>query len=604
LSDVNKETFIGKDYYNPRVAAPSALHKWEEDQFDRNVHPRMPWQDVQILVDGEAAKDVALNFIQRWNVCSVRRQGYDSIIIPDFLTSDKQPGWPGDLVVYVDKAVEVAAADWNGLSDPYVVVTCRQDRGCSCGFIPERRGHNKSIVIKTTLNPVWNTSFVFPNLLSQGPMTFTFEVYDSDFNTVGSVTRLLGLTDRKKKVSELDDFLGKVEMKIDMNTLLGRPVATFQESMMSRDLKKRVKGTLHFGFSYAHPYPLTKITVPNTIPNVKVQVLRSISHWSCGASGYEDSLYSQYLRLISEAKHYIYIESQFFISSTATTSSSSSPVVNQIANYLIDRITQAIEKKETFRVIIIVPLHPEGSMLDSTTQAVFYWQARTLRGNGEHSFFGKLHRRFPDMTEEDLEKYVVFYSLYQKDKLNQSWVSEQIYVHTKLIITDDQEMIIGSQNINDRSMSGTRDSELGVYVHHDPNQVNAVLGGKSVQVSSFVRAFRLRLWKEHLGLHQMDFQQIIQNYGDAICNEVYVDRWLEVARKNTETFGKCFPYMPKDVTTKLSQYRSAVAGGQFARYVECLEDGSIQGTLILHPTRFLADSLEELRHAISDHLFQ
>ena len=27
----------------------------------------------------------------------------------------------GDLIVYVDKALGVAAADWNGLSDPYVI---------------------------------------------------------------------------------------------------------------------------------------------------------------------------------------------------------------------------------------------------------------------------------------------------------------------------------------------------------------------------------------------------------------------------------------------------------------------------------------------------
>lgn len=57
--------FSGKDYYNPSVSPPSKLDEVQFDQFDRSKNPRMPWQDVHIAVEGEAAKDVALNFIQR-----------------------------------------------------------------------------------------------------------------------------------------------------------------------------------------------------------------------------------------------------------------------------------------------------------------------------------------------------------------------------------------------------------------------------------------------------------------------------------------------------------------------------------------------------------
>lgn len=35
--------------------------------LDRTEKPRMPWQDVQCLVTGLAAYDVARNFIERWN---------------------------------------------------------------------------------------------------------------------------------------------------------------------------------------------------------------------------------------------------------------------------------------------------------------------------------------------------------------------------------------------------------------------------------------------------------------------------------------------------------------------------------------------------------
>eukprot|EP00026_Physarum_polycephalum_P001626 Phypoly_transcript_01628.p1 GENE.Phypoly_transcript_01628~~Phypoly_transcript_01628.p1 ORF type:complete len:834 (-),score=126.09 Phypoly_transcript_01628:740-3241(-) len=55
----------GQDYRNPFI-----------EKAERNLHPRMPWHDVQIGIDGEAAHDVAINFIQRWNANdnSLKRQ--------------------------------------------------------------------------------------------------------------------------------------------------------------------------------------------------------------------------------------------------------------------------------------------------------------------------------------------------------------------------------------------------------------------------------------------------------------------------------------------------------------------------------------------------
>ena len=39
-------------------------------------------------------------------------------------------------------------------------------------------------------------------------------------------------------------------------------------------------------------------------------------------------------------------------------------------------------------------------------------------------------------------------------------MTEQIYVHSKLMIVDDDVVVMGSANINDRSMRGSRDSEV------------------------------------------------------------------------------------------------------------------------------------------------
>lgn len=49
------------------------------------------------------------------------------------------------------------------------------------------------------------------------------------------------------------------------------------------------------------------------------QVVRSVGNWSigCHSENTEFSIHIAYLQLISQAKHYIYIENQFFISSVA-----------------------------------------------------------------------------------------------------------------------------------------------------------------------------------------------------------------------------------------------------------------------------------------------
>ena len=51
-----------------------------------------------------------------------------------------------------------------------------------------------------------------------------------------------------------------------------------------------------------------------------------------------------------------------------------------------------------------------------------------------------------------------------------------IYVHSKLMIVDDSAVIVGSANINQRSMAGSRDTELAVLAHQ-PTQTLLTRGG-------------------------------------------------------------------------------------------------------------------------------
>ena len=58
--------------------------------------------------------------------------------------------------------------------------------------------------------------------------------------------------------------------------------------------------------------------------------------------------------------------------------------------------------------------------------------------------------------------YLAVFGLRTHALINNTPVTEMIYVHSKIMIVDDHFALIGSANINDRSLIGYRDSELAV----------------------------------------------------------------------------------------------------------------------------------------------
>ena len=73
-----------------------------------------------------------------------------------------------------------------------------------------------------------------------------------------------------------------------------------------------------------------------------------------------------------------------------------------------------------------------------------------------------------------------------------------IYVHSKMMITDDVYIIAGSANINQRSMDGTRDTEIAVGCRQDEVGLDNPFGD--------VCAFRKSLFTEHFVGWRKEFE--------------------------------------------------------------------------------------------------
>ncbi|KAB5539385.1 hypothetical protein GE09DRAFT_317096 [Coniochaeta sp. 2T2.1] len=235
----------------------------------------------------------------------------------------------------------------------------------------------------------------------------------------------------------------------------------------------------------------------------EMQILRSASTWSLGIDDTESSIQSAYVKMIEDSEHFVYIENQFFITSTETLNNK---MVNRIGDALVERAIRAHEKDEDWRAVILIPLMPgfqnEVNTQDGTSiRLILQCQYRSIC-RGEHSIQGRLKAAGIEM-----EDYIQFFSLRQWGKIgNNLLTTEQLYIHAKVIVVDDRVALIGSANINERSMLGNRDSECAAIVR-DTDMLWSTMAGKPYRVGRFAHTLRLRLMREHLGL---DVDEILE----------------------------------------------------------------------------------------------
>jgi phospholipase D1/2 len=61
-----------------------------------------------------------------------------------------------------------------------------------------------------------------------------------------------------------------------------------------------------------------------------------------------------------------------------------------------------------------------------------------------------------------------------------NYVTEELYIHAKLLIADDRIVIMGSANLNDRSQCGDRDSEIAL-ITEDKDMIPSRMNGQPVR---------------------------------------------------------------------------------------------------------------------------
>ncbi|KAG9016332.1 Phospholipase D1 [Tulasnella sp. 427] len=249
----------------------------------------------------------------------------------------------------------------------------------------------------------------------------------------------------------------------------------------------------------APDFKITELNDQGLTGTCEIQICRSAGPWSLGtATRIEHSIQNAYLkgRSIELSEHFVYIENQFFITSTVV---NDIPVENNIGDALVHRIIRAHREKTPWRACIVIPLLPGFTFpIDhndaSSIRLIVELQNRSIC-RGPHSIFSRLRKEGIEPND-----YISFFSLRGWGKLdNSSLTTEQVYIHAKIMIVDDRVAIIGSANINERSMRGDRDSELACVVR-DTDMLDSRMAGKPFKVGRFAHTLRIRLMREHVGI--------------------------------------------------------------------------------------------------------
>lgn len=318
----------------------------------------------------------------------------------------------------------------------------------------------------------------------------------------------------------------------------------------------------------------------------------------------DDILRSLHL-LISKAEHYIYIENQFFVSAFGESSippdSELSPVAdklnpkfdswatrllpdndmpqNPVAEWLGDRIKRVVfsNMKQPFHVYIVLPVYPEGRLDDPAIVAQIHLTRQSLVF-GSHSLLNRIRRSlwvrqqleaqaiprrewcrriaeleaqcgkaYTDIPLNACDEYVTLINLRDHAQLNGMAVTEQIYVHSKLMIVDDRYVLVGSANINDRSLLGDRDSELAVLIADTEHGYTDLDGsGITVPYRRFARELRQKAWRKWLGSASGECAEAL----DKPALKAGWEKIQAIASANTDAYGKAFNYIPKDYITQ------------------------------------------------------
>jgi phospholipase D1/2 len=301
----------------------------------------------------------------------------------------------------------------------------------------------------------------------------------------------------------------------------------------------------------------------------------------------QTSIRDAMMNCIRAAQAFIYIENQFFMSDCgADERGTACPSTNPIIRELAGAIAKAIYASRPFHVYLVLPEHPEGHMEEDGTRSQTWWALQGVK-RANNSLINRINATLvaknsrswgigaANSNEEvrlqlashgmvnDWRKYLTVLNLRNYGSTGQNVVTEMVYVHSKLMIVDDAVAIIGSANINDRSLNGNGDTEIAAVVIDTRGAAMTDVGGGTRCITRhFAGDLRKQLWRKHLGMLVDQKTTGVQNQG--VPHGIDIDKPLEsltmqgiqaLASGNRAAYNDVFVHTARDSYGTLTEGR-------------------------------------------------
>lgn len=399
---VHNEVFPGQDFNNNRIMDFHTVDDWKQNELSKLEHGRMPWHDVAMGVIGPCVYDIAEHFVLRWNF--VKRDKYKRDEEYDWLTMTGRTGDIEDLIGVQRPKHPVGDYVHHPLSP-----------------LEHKRGNPRQG--RLTRNDEQAGAGAHQGKYLQGDDEF-FDAnegldehgYREDQHRRPDAWLEDHAQSFRRPHLHTDKSLPQLPNEAMENT---EPSKQEHEKMTGNDPAKEgtvsASGGVH---EKSQGYRSDLAGKYNTIGGhgtMHAQIVRSSADWSSGILT-EQSIQNAYCQVIRDAKHYVYIENQFFITATGD---HQSPVHNLIGKAIVDACLSAHKEGRKFKVIIVIPCIPgfAGDLRDEAaagTRAIMDYQYKSIC-RGENSIFGRLKAE-----DVDPSKYVFIFNLRSYDRINKT----------------------------------------------------------------------------------------------------------------------------------------------------------------------------------------
>lgn len=596
LSDGKDTIFPGQDYSNARIRDNYDVHNASLEVIDRKSYPRMPWHDISVQISGSAARDAARHFIERWNfikTSKAKQREKLPFLMPQGETSTDRAKLETEGTCQVQ--VLRSSSEWSsGVEKENSVYTAYIDSiGKAQRFIyienqffvsaaygdPNYTVKNKiakALVDRILLAAKHNSPFKVIVVMPLMP-AFQSELHDSGANTIRLVMQwqyqsicrgkesVFGQL-RENNINPHDyiyfhglrnyDLIPQSHKHQPENEVIATPLALSPGSSQHLDLaNNQSPRSGEFDLGNQDPDSVNR-------PPVKQKsgsTYKSLKYSRDNLKGMFDSFRSNKNHLMSEDE-----------------SSDDDMVFPTFAKGAHSKKKDSVIPELSPKAQSNFTGHPELAfsplVLDSPTSLDESNRAPSVPNAPNAPNAPTEPTRNQPLNAESTEAA-------------SQYVTEQVYIHSKLMIVDDRLVICGSANINDRSMLGYRDSEIAVIIE-DQDMIPSTMAGQEFQVSRFAYSLRTTIFKEHLGLlsgtemvnlinweasdspgaasssapveDKLEFDYHPDDLIKDPLSDSFTRYWRNVASLNTRAFREVFRVVPDDSITNWDSYRDFI----------------------------------------------